>query len=234
MSLASSLYPNLRRKITTVNYIFPEGAANNAFELSIFIPTKPCKLVSFKTKLFLRSDMVLNYDHIIPAEPTNYFGGNSCAFVIYRKHTATELPVIPNILDGSEYWTRNEEDLIDYGWMKVDSPGLVTPITQTVNANGTIETAGINAIEGLIAAPTGVGDIGPLDVDLNMGMDFTFTMKTYSGGGTTIDRYNSSGCLDIQLQGTGDRIVLVGVHNAFDDVCTGVIMSGTIEVMIEY
>jgi len=232
MSLAASLNPNLKRKITTINYQFPEGSGNNSFGIPIFIPTKPCHIISFKTKLFLRTNMELNFDNTDPDNPSYFFGGNSCLFVIYRKHYPTESVILPSVINGTDMWTRNEEDLIDYGWMKVDTPAPVTPMEQTVSATGTVVSTGV--IVGPILAPTGTGDVGPLDVDLNSEIEFSFNVKTPLCGGTTVDHYNAGGCLNLQLQGTGDSIQIVGIHSAIDDVNTGVLISGTVEVMIQY
>lgn len=236
MSLATTLFPKRLKKITNINLLTvdPSIGSPTYFLTDIFIPQKPCTVLSFRTKLLLENLMSANYDNSDPDNPTIWNQGIKVAFVVYRGNSITQDPIrFPDAsTNGGNFWTSNEEDLIDYGWMKIETSNPYNLPTITSSYSGTITTTG--TIIGPIAAPTGTGDIGPLTNNWNSNFSLDGVQSTFYVGGTTVDHYNNSGNLNIDMTGKGDYIRFVGIYPLFDHVNMGGTMKGTIELLIEY
>lgn len=235
MSLASTLSPTRRRVITNINFILLDPILNPSitYTKTLFIPKKPCTVLSYKTKLLLRSDMSINYDNRV-APFTNWFAGNITAFGISKYDTFDDPIIFPNTLDTESFWEPPSDYLIDYGYLKVDSPTLVNPFIS--NGSLTINDLSLTGtIEGPIVAPAGTGDVGPLVWDLPTSLvEAELVMPMAGGGGTTVDKYNSSGPLNLTMTGNDDRIIMSGRYIGVDNVQSGCILTGTIEFLIEY
>jgi len=236
MSYPSTIYPNRRLKIVTINLLTDDPVINpNTYWFDVvFQPNKPCKILHIKTHLFLCNNMEINYDNRDPLNPTIFNGGNKVSFAIYRGHNlSADTILFPDVTQLADFWPHNpENDLLDYGWLKVDkSPEWVTP-TKTITIDGHLALDA--TIEGPILAPGGDGDIGPLVVDGTLNSALTFDLPFPQAGGTTVTDHKKFGYLNIQMTGRDDYIAFVGLYNFLDDVNTGGNLSGTIEFLIEY
>jgi len=236
MSYPSTIYPNRRLKIVTLNLLTDDPIINpNTFWFDvIYQPNKPCRIVHIKTHLVLSNNMEINYDNSDPLNPTIFNGGNTIAFAIYRgRDLTTDNIFLPRVSNLDDFWPyAPENDLLDYGWMKVDKPPeWVTPI-KTVDIDGYL---GLTAtIFGPITATGGVGTVGPLDVDGTLSSALTFDIPIPQAGGTTVLEHKKFGYINIQMTGRDDYIAFSGRYAYFDNVNTGGNLSGTIELLIEF
>lgn len=235
MSLATTLYPSRRRIITSIQFNTVDPLVSTIpWATNVFIPDKPCKILSFRIKLHLFTLMRTNYDHRATTTYPKWTQGVHCYFQVYRGRYLTEPLLFPNPLNGQQWFLSPEDDLIDHGLLRVDTPANNQPPKQTINATGTLSVIG-GAIVGPIVAPAGTGTVGPLSLDFEGAIDLNFDVQFPEFGGTTVDKYYNSGSLNIDMNGTGDFIQFTSNYfPILNDVNAGGRLEGTVELLIQY
>lgn len=236
-----------RRRIVTINQntkdVF-DHPTTSFFKDTIYIPDKPCRIIKCVTKLQWQNNMEINVDkRANPTDPafwTTWNHGDNVSFLIYKgENFSQDADIFPDTNNAQNFFKEGPlTHLLDYGHMRFDR-APTDPRPELLFFDLSFDVIGGIIGVGPVAAPGGVGTVGPFSLDfvstdgsIDLSPDTTLRIPQF--GGTTVDTYKEKTKLDIKMNGSGDYIRFTGLYRTIPHVNTGGKLFGTIELIIEF
>ena len=207
-----------QKSVITISQETRDGANPLAFiDLIIYQTVKPCRLVWLRYDLIWADSTQINYDDR-PGSDGEWWFGNAIMFQIYRQQPPTTDPIFPAYTNQTVTFGHPMDNLIcvrsGFVHKSPSPPYVVEEVDQEI-------TLPEGVIEGVIAAPTGTGDVGPLSLTWIENGNLSYSSKNSEFGGTTVFPFHDTEKnLNIPLD-TNDLLRLSGVYRLVDAVNTG-------------